>query len=90
MFKKENAEKWFKSLPTSGAELIERTVNELSSVVDKIENEKFPTTQNHYGDYMGIIQRLGETKNQRATIAVCLILAGANEQGVISAFKLSV
>jgi hypothetical protein len=45
------------------------------------------TTQNHYGEYMGLLMRFTDDASQRAILASALIIAGANEQGVRDALK---
>lgn len=47
------------------------------------------TTRNHYGDYMGMIMRFADDAGQRGVMAHALIAAGANEQGVADALRVS-
>ncbi len=67
-------------------EHVQAVVDALKSSVDKIELS-IATTRNHYGDYMGLIMRFGDSADQRNMMARCLILAGANKQGVEDALK---
>ena len=45
------------------------------------------TTQNHYGEYMGLMLKFTDDAGQKAVLASALIIAGANEQGVRDALK---
>jgi hypothetical protein len=75
--------------------MTERTNEHVQAVVDALKDKvaeieaSIATTQNHYGDYMGLIMRFGDDVDQRAMMARCLILAGANEQGVKDALRAS-
>lgn len=83
-----------KTLPESGKQflqtlsiseesktLIAGIAEELVELVRSIES-KPKTTQNHYGDYMGI---LGQFPDKIKLTSIALIVAGANKQGVIDA-----
>ena len=59
-------------------------VNELIEMVYKIENG-VPTTKNHYGQYMVVLNRFN---NNKILIGNLLILMGANKQGIMDALKL--
>lgn len=57
-------------------------------LVKKIESKLSPTTRNHYGDYMAIILQLADGKKTVSNIvALALIQAGANRQGVLDALE---
>lgn len=64
---------------------ISQVVEALTPIVAKIE-KSFPSTQNHYGDYLGI---LGMAQpSERKKLAAVLVKAGANLEGVRSALEL--
>ena len=66
--------------------LIDEVVEELRPAVQAIES-RLATTRDHYGDYM---QLLGVyPKEQRRTMAVLLIRAGASQAGISWALRLS-
>lgn len=67
-------------------ELIDEVVNELRPVVQKIENG-MRTTKDLYGEYMSLLASY--PVDQRKIIAILLIKAGANIEGVKWALKLS-
>ena len=59
-------------------------VVDLEKQIEKIESS-FPTTQNHYGNYMSLLSKFqGEN---RLAMANLFVLMGANKQGVIDALK---
>lgn len=66
---------------------MERLVEELKPDVAEIE-KMVPTTKNHYGAYLTILS-MTKDKKIRERLAVCLVRAGANEQGVKDALNLS-
>lgn len=58
---------------------------DLEPLVRDIEDSPM-TTQNHYGDYMSVLSQAGDSDNKRF-IALALIDAGANKQGVRDALR---
>ena len=61
---------------------------ELTDLVNHIESDIIPTTQNSYGRYMDAIATLSDgSKGYDLIIALALIKAGANRQGVMSAIN---
>ena len=69
-----------------GQALVDDVVNELRAIVREIE--ALPaTTENHYDKYMSILSKY--PMPVRRTVAMLLIKAGANENGVTWAYKLS-
>jgi RNA binding exosome subunit len=58
---------------------------DLEPLVRDIEDSPM-TTQNHYGDYMSVLSQAGDSDNRRF-IALALIDAGANKQGVRDALR---
>jgi|TARA_Y100000034_G_scaffold124240_1_gene172125 hypothetical protein len=61
---------------------------DLKPMVVKIE-AGIPTTRGNYGRYMGLIQQLGHScKRTEQVIALSLIEAGADRQGVSDAVKI--
>lgn len=71
-------------------------VNELAEtkavidLVNHIESDIIPTTQNSYGRYMNAIATLSDgTKGYDLIVALALIKAGANRQGVMSAISVN-
>ena len=72
------------------------TVNELAEtkelidLVNHIESDIIPPTQNSYGRYMDAIATLSDgTKGYDLIVALALIKAGANRQGVMSAINVN-
>ena len=68
-------------------EMIEKGSKDFIEIVKKIESGP-KLTQNHYGQYMTVLSALATDKNTASYYAGCLVLAGANRQGVVSALKL--
>ena len=66
--------------------IVEEIADELVEQVKEIESRP-QTTRFHYGDYLQVILRLGDDKPMRKLIALSLIEAGANKQGVSDAFR---
>ena len=61
---------------------------ELIDLVNHIESDIIPPTQNSYGRYMDAIATLSDgTKGYDLIVALALIKAGANRQGVMSAIN---
>ena len=59
-------------------------------LVNHIESDVIPTTQNSYGRYMNAIATLSDgTKGYDLIVALALIKAGANRQGVLSAINVN-
>lgn len=72
---------------TNAKELISDLAKELKSVVENTE-KSFATTKNHYADYMAIINQLSKgNKKMAQVIALALIQAGGNKQGILSAMQ---
>ena len=68
--------------------LVADLAKDLREHVARIE-AKPETTQNHYGDYLGLIGIFdGPDGQSRQILAAALIEAGANPQGVKSALKI--
>lgn len=68
-------------------ELIGELANDLAPTVSAIEQSPM-TTKNHYGRYMALLSELGDNPNHKRLIALALIDAGANQQGVKSAMQI--
>lgn len=65
----------------------EALIEELKPAVELI-SQNFPTSQNHFDDWVDIISETMYGNEARAKIAACaLIGAGANRQGVLDAYK---
>ena len=61
---------------------------ELIDLVNHIESDIIPPTQNSYGRYMDAIATLSDgTKGYDLIVALALIKAGANRQGVMAAIN---
>jgi hypothetical protein len=59
---------------------------ELIDLVNHIESDIIPTTQNSYERYMNAISTLSDgSKGYDLIVALALVKAGANRQGVMSA-----
>ncbi len=61
----------------------------LKDAVASIEATSFPTTKNNYGTYMALMSQFCDDKGQAKILAVALIKAGANKEGVRAALKVS-
>ena len=69
--------------------IITDLANDLKPVVQKIE-EKLPITKGHYGDYLGLFSALSRgDRRMGKIICAALLVAGANHDGVASAYKIS-
>ena len=66
--------------------LITELASDFKPSVKKIETS-IKTTQDHYGDYMGLLSTLAKTKQHAQIFALALIEAGANRNGVSSAMR---
>lgn len=66
---------------------INQVIATLKPIVSKIEARP-ALTANHYGDYMAVLGQAPAA--QRTHLAACLIKAGANEQGVTDALRLTI
>jgi hypothetical protein len=70
-----------------------RTTKEVLAVVEALKarvediEASIATTQNHYGDYMGLLMKFADDAGQRKVLAHALVLAGANKQGVADALR---
>ena len=67
-------------------EIVEDLAADFRETVQSIETG-IQTTQNHYGNYLTLILQIGETKEVRQVVALALLKAGANKQGVADALK---
>ena len=67
--------------------LVTTFAEEFKPLVDKIEDDNFPTTMYHYGEYLEILSGI-EHKSMRFVLAIALIRSNANKKGVVSALKL--
>lgn len=75
--------------------LLEKVVNDtaddLRPMVAEIEADAHPTTQYNYGRYMAVISTLSSGKESVArVIALALLRAGANRDGVSWALRLTI
>ncbi len=68
-------------------EAITDLANDLRPIVQDIQN-KPKTTQGWYGDYLSLIPALAEGRDMAIIVCYALVEAGANPQGVQSAFKI--
>ena len=66
--------------------MIDEVVEELRPTVTRIE-ARLATTRDHYGDYMQMLSPY--PREQRSTIAILLLKAGANQAGVRWAMRLA-
>lgn len=70
-------------------EIVRSLVVEVKPAVEKIE-ARLATTQNHYGDYLELLTTVsGGDKKMGQVVALALIKAGANREGVLSALQLA-
>ncbi len=70
-------------------EFIEDLAKDLKELVQDTESSS-KTTKNHYGKYMSILSQLSHgDKRTGEIVALALIKAGANQQGVKNALRLS-
>ncbi len=65
-------------------EFINGMVEDIRPEVVRIESS-VETTKGHYGNYMSLLSSLSKDKNVLRLIAMALIKAGANREGVIPA-----
>jgi len=70
---------------TEQTAILKDIAKDLEPLVREVEQSPM-TTQNHYGDYMSILSQSGDADNKRF-IALALIDAGANKQGVRDALR---
>lgn len=69
--------------------LVASISDDLKETVDRIEAADGMLTQNNYGDYMNLLIVLGDGSGDKTKlIALALVEAGANTQGVASALRL--
>lgn len=68
-------------------ELLQEALNLIKPIVVRIESS-LPTTKDHYGDYMGILAT-AKNPEERKKMAMVLIIAGANKNGVLAALALT-
>lgn len=69
-------------------QIIQEVADSLRAWVAGVESG-IATTRNHYGDYMGMMLKFADDAGQRRVLAKALIAAGANEQGVADALRVS-
>lgn len=67
-------------------QLINDLASDMKDAVTKIESG-FKTTQNNYGNYMQLLSTLAKDKQTAQIMAMAMIRAGANRQGVSSALQ---
>lgn len=72
---------------TDRSDPIQEVLDALKDFVTGVETS-VATTRNHYGDYMAVIMA-PETVPERRAVAKCLVLVGANKEGVAAALRLS-
>ena len=68
-------------------QIIKDLAEDLRNDVARIE-ESVPTTKDHYGAYMLLISNM-ETDNMQMLVAIALMKAGANQDGVRAALNIS-
>lgn len=74
-------------MTTEQNKLIDELAAEFKDIVTAIESG-IKTTQNNYGRYMSLISQLGKgNKNMEKVMAIALMRAKANPNGVRSALK---
>lgn len=82
---KEELERVLLIMPPAIRKAFDEAVESLKPVVADIE-KSIPGTKNHYGIYMSMLSEAnGKT---RTNLAFALLMAGANEKGVVTALKL--
>lgn len=64
---------------------LDEVVELLKPIVQKIESS-VPTTKFHYGSYAAILSQMKDPQ-QRKNLAACLVIAGANKNGITWALK---
>ncbi len=69
-------------------EIVSNLVEQLAPAVAAIE-DSVPTTRGHYGSYMAIFSQFADDVGQGKILALALIKAGGNEQGVRDALKVT-
>ena len=69
------------------SEIIELLKPEAEEAV-KLVNSKPLTTQDHYGDYMQILQMFADKPAVMLIFADAMIKAGGNTKGIMSALKI--
>lgn len=70
------------------ADLIIQIAEDMREAVAAIE-DTLPTTKNHYGAYLGMISRTKGDNFTKSMVAVALIKAGANFDGVLDAYRIN-
>ena len=77
------------NLPPEKVKLIKELSEVLKPTVQEIENKKIKTTKNNYGMYLSLMSNRGsENKGVAKIIGLALIHAGANYNGVKSAWHI--
>lgn len=66
--------------------LLDDLASDLKPIVNAIE-QQVATTRNHYGDYLTIIT--GGPEPKRGLMALALLRAGANRQGMVDALRIA-
>ena len=74
--------------PAPVQKIIDSLAEQLREAVTEIEAQH-PSTRGHYGTYMGIFSRFADDIGQARVLAMALKKAGANEQGVDDALRVS-
>lgn len=66
--------------------ILKDIAKDLEPMVRDIESSAM-TTKNHYGDYMSVLSLIGGDNDHKRFMALALIDAGANKQGVRDALR---
>ena len=67
--------------------MVRESAKILKPLVDEIESSQ-PLTQDHYGRYLTILSKFADNKNKLGFYVAALRVAGANEFGVMAAYRL--
>jgi hypothetical protein len=67
-------------------QVVASLVPDLKPEVARIESS-LATTKGHYGDYGGLLTTIAPSKRKAQIVALALIRAGADKQGVASALQ---
>ena len=74
------------SVTEHAEKLIKALIKDLCPLVRKIEASP-PITKDYYGDYLSVLSEFPKG-NYRLAVAIALMRAGANKQGVYAALSL--
>ena len=66
---------------------IQEIANDFIPLITEIENS-IETTQNHYGDYLQLINQISDNPQIQKLLATALIVAGANIAGISAAMSI--